>query len=63
MKKFMITVPVNGSLNIVIESKNEADAIDYYMEHKEKYLKSSNLFLDDDFENSFITELNQSIKC
>lgn len=63
MKKFMITVPVNGSLNIVIESKNEADAIDYYMEHKEEYLKSSNLFLDDDFENSFITELNQSIKC
>lgn len=39
MAKYLLTVPVYGTLNIIIDAENDQDVLSKYEEQKEKLLK------------------------
>ena len=63
MAKYLLTVPVYGTLNIIIDAENDQDVLSKYEKQKEDLLKWDNGLLTDDLSTAYVIEINKKKIC
>ena len=63
MAKFMVYVPVNGSINKIVDAESEQDALDKYLDEREDLLNTDMFQLTDDLDTAYIVRINDKVKC
>lgn len=63
MAKYLLTIPVYGTLNIIIDAENDQDVLSKYEEQKEELLKWDNGLLTDDLSTAYVIEINKKKIC
>ena len=63
MAKFMIYVPVNGSINKIVDAESEQDTLDKYLDEREDLLNTDIFQLTDDLDTAYIVRINDKVKC
>lgn len=63
MAKYLLTIPVYGTLNITIDAENDQDVLSKYEEQKEELLKWDNGLLTDDLSTAYVIEINKKKIC
>lgn len=63
MAKFMVYVPVNGSINKIVDAESEQDALDKYLDEREDLLNADMFQLTDDLDTAYIVRINDKVKC
>lgn len=63
MPKYLLHVPVNGYIEMVIEADSEEDALDNYIEQRENLLESEPFELIDDFDTAYVVKINDKLVC
>lgn len=63
MAKYLLTVSVYGTLNIIIDAENDQDVLSKYEEQKEELLKWDNGLLTDDLSTAYVIEINKKKIC
>lgn len=63
MPKYILHVPVYGSLDLVITAENEQEVLERYLEERDNLLKFNDGKLQDDLDISYVVQINNKTQC
>lgn len=63
MPKYLLHVPVFGSLDLTVEADSEEEVLEEYLKQKDELLQFHGQALADEMECSYVVKLREQTKC